>query len=229
MIEIDFRVLTYIVLGLFALVGFMRGWLREAFTTSLLMALVVMLTQPALAQRIIKIVSQIIKAFLAAFLRRASPAQVSGVNRTIGSLFNVENPYGLMIMATIFLIFVSYTFGRKGLDEGKLSPLSRLLGGTLGAVNGFIAVSLIREYLLTRLGLSVPGRLLAAAEAVKAAQAAKPISVGIQNLQEWSLTSGLIPYALLIFGFVVFVFFLREIGARRARQRQKKEKKEKEE
>ena len=217
-VDIDYRVLTYIVIGLFAFNGFTRGWLREALTTVLLMALVVMLAQPALTQRIITIASAVTKAFLSAFLKRAGTGTVGALNTTVGSIFSVDNPYGFLILATVLLILLSYALGRRTLDEGRLSPLSRLLGGTLGAVNGFIVLSLLRQYLLTLLHLPASGGVSAA----QAGQVTQQVTVGVKNLPPIGLTTGFTPWIFLAFGFMVFVFLVRELATRRSRQQQRK-------
>jgi hypothetical protein len=220
-IEIDYRTLTYIVIGLFALLGFTRGWLREAFATILLMALVYMLAQPESAKRIIAIIGKLVTTFLAAFTKKAATGSpIDSLARAISGLFNVENPYGFMVLLTIFLIFVSYAVGKRSLlDEGKLVPLSRLLGGTIGAVNGFIVLSLIREYLLAILGIS--SDLTRSGQTLRALEAPRQVSVSLKNMPATSLVSGTTALLLFLFGFVVFAFFAREMGSRRGRAAKK--------
>jgi len=216
-IEIDYRLMTYIIIGLFALVGFTRGWLREAFTTILLMFLVILLAQPELAKKIMLFVGGLILTVLAPIVE-GNPDKFQGLVDTIKGLFNSKNPYGFMMLVTLFLIFVSYSLGRMALNEGKLAPLSRLLGGTLGALNGFVCLSLVREYLLARIGVTLPAGPVGTSAAIQAANAPQRMAVEIKNLYSTPRLSGGTLALLLALGFVILVFFLREVQASKARR-----------
>jgi len=212
MIQIDYAVLAYIVIGLFALVGFTRGWLREAFTTILLMVLVFMLAQPKLAAAIIEALGKIIIAFLSALTRRAPQAgAINSIIEKIRGIFNIENPYGFLILLAAFLVFISYTVGKRALDEGRLSPLSRILGGTMGAINGFIIVSLLREYIISALGLTIPAGDIRASDAMRPLETSKQVTVSVQNMPTGGITSGYTMWLLLALGLVVLFFFVRDV------------------
>ena len=216
-IQIDFEALTYIVIGLFALVGFTRGWLREALTTILLMFLVLMIAKPEVALRIMSVVTQVLLVIANLILARLTdPAKLQDLIQAIKNLFDMENPYGFMLLLTIGLILVSYVVGKRALAESKLTPLSRLLGGTLGAVNGFVVLSLGRQYLLTKLGLTLPGELLTAQGSVKAAQSPQQLAVTVRNLYSPYQISGVVLALLLALGLIVLIFFLREMSSRRS-------------
>jgi hypothetical protein len=219
-IEIDFEALTYIVVGLFAVIGLSRGWFREAFTTILLTAMVFMLIRPAFAARIVRILFAISQAITDRLISRlvSDPGRIQEGLDTLGGLLNVDNPYSFMLALTAFLIFVSYALGKRSFGEAKLAPLSRLLGGTLGAINGFIVISLIRKYLLTQLGFDVSPTALRAPGSVQAAQAPQQVGVVIQDLYNPSLLSNVLFYVLLAVGFIILIFFLRELQTRRAQK-----------
>ena len=53
-ITIDYNTLALIVVALFAISGYLRGWWREAITTVFLVLLSIFLTQPELARSIIE-------------------------------------------------------------------------------------------------------------------------------------------------------------------------------
>jgi len=215
-IEIDFQALTYIIIGLFALVGFTRGWLREALTTILLMFLVLMIAKPDLALKIMTIITQVLIVLVKLVVARlANPAKVEELLAAIRNLFDMKNPYGFLLAATVALILFSYLVGKRALGNEKLTPLSRILGGTLGAVNGFVVLSLAREYLLTKLGLRSPGQALSAQGSIKA-QAPQSLSVTFENLYSPYQISGVVLALLLALGLVVFIFFIREMSGRRA-------------
>jgi hypothetical protein len=54
--------------------------------------------------------------------------------------------YRLYVVITVILLVVSYFVGESTF-KGKVTPLSRLLGGVLGIFNGFVILTLIRQYM----------------------------------------------------------------------------------
>src|SRR6185503_13202149 len=56
--QIDWTIISYLVIGFFAVIGFFRGWWKEAITTFLLALLVLLLQQPDWAQKIIDWLNQ---------------------------------------------------------------------------------------------------------------------------------------------------------------------------
>lgn len=216
-IEIDYQALSYIVVGLFALLGFSRGWFKEAFTTILLMGMVLMLSQPELASRLIAVLFTLVETVINNLVAKLfqDPTTIQDLLDAVGKLLNTENPYSFMLALTAFLIVVSYTVGKRAFNESKLAPFSRLLGGTLGAMNGFVVISLMREYLLTRLGITVPGGALSAPGGVTAARAPQQVPVSIKNLYSPYALSGVTLFIVLALGLVVLIFFLREVQANR--------------
>ncbi len=220
-IDIDFQAFSYVVIGLFALVGFTRGWLREALTTILLTFLVLMIAKPEIATKIMTISTAVMvvvaKLVLTPFM---DPIKVAEIVTDIKDLFDIENPYGFMLALTIVLIFISYTIGKRALTESKLTPLSRLLGGTLGAISGFVVLSLARQYLLTKLGFTTAGGL-SPMGSVSAAQAPQSLSVNVKNLSTSFQISEVVLALLLAVGVIVLVFFVREVSSRQAAGKKK--------
>ena len=217
-IEIDFGALSYFIIGMFALVGFSRGWFREALTTILLMFMVFMLAQPELAASLIEILGVLVTAILKPLADMAGDtSRLKDLLDAIKGLFNVDNPYSFMLLITGFLILFSYAVGRTALIEGKVAPLSRLLGGTLGALNGFIVMSLAQQYLLTRLGIDVPRAPALPGEVAAAVPQQVPMSV--KNIYALSSLSGITLALLFALGFIVLVFFLREMRLRQPKKK----------
>src|SRR5512145_1865271 len=62
--QIDWMTLSYIVIGFFAVIGFFRGWWKEAITTFLLALLVLLLQQPEWAQWLIDQINKVITTVL---------------------------------------------------------------------------------------------------------------------------------------------------------------------
>jgi hypothetical protein len=211
-INIDFSVLSYVVIGLFALIGFTRGWFREALTTILLMFMVFLLAQPTLATKLVTTLGILVSAFLKPLMTSlGSNSAIADLINAIKGLFNVDNPYSFLLLATGFLIVFSLLVGQRALSEGRLAPLSRILGGTLGALNGFVVVSLGQKYLFTRLGVNVSLGL--GAPGSVQAQAPQQVPLTLQNLNALPV-AGITLILLLVIGFVILIFFLRELRIR---------------
>jgi hypothetical protein len=60
------------------------------------------------------------------------------------------NSYGLYTVVTVILLIGSYLIGDLSFKT-RVTPLGRLLGGFLGLCNGYVIVSLIRQYVLNYL------------------------------------------------------------------------------
>jgi len=147
-IPIDYDTFILVVVLMFAAVGFFRGWLREGITTLLLLLLVGLLLEPDLAKPIIEYVNRILKLFQILLADRGRFDLQAMARTTVEDVFDPNNPYNFMLYALIFLIALSYVGTRLFISEAKLTPLSHLLGGILGALNGFIVIFLVKEYLL---------------------------------------------------------------------------------
>lgn len=150
-ITIDYDTLVLVAVLLFAGIGFFRGWLREGMTTVVLLVLVALLAKPELAGPIIVYINKLLKLILA-FLKGGLTLDLENILKTykeMGDVFTPENPYQFLLWLTGAGVALSYLGGRLALGAGDtLTPLSHLLGGLLGAFNGFIVISLVKEYLI---------------------------------------------------------------------------------
>jgi hypothetical protein len=61
-----------------------------------------------------------------------------------------SDSYRLYIVITVVLIAISYVVG-EATFKFKMTPLSRLLGGLLGGFNGYIILSLLKQYMINHL------------------------------------------------------------------------------
>ena len=61
-----------------------------------------------------------------------------------------SDSYRLYIVVTVVLLVVSYIVGEATFNA-KVTPLGRLLGGMLGAFNGYVILALVKQYLLIQL------------------------------------------------------------------------------
>lgn len=161
--QLNWTIISYIVIGLLAISGYQRGWWKEAITTIFLAFLVVLLVVPDFAQLLIEAVNDVV-----AFIWSALP---SGLKDVISSL--LENLLGLdtsgglfqfnsgdgsaWLVLLVVVLGISVFIGRLGLFDGirqgrpysvyVTTPLGRFLGGLLGGINALILLDLVREYL----------------------------------------------------------------------------------
>jgi len=208
LLTVDFGILMSVVIGAFALGGFIRGWWREGLTTILLLLLVLFLTQPGIVTNIIDYVNNLLEVFGLVVetggdlsLERIQAASVTAEPPTIVD----PSSRNFYIILLVVLILISY-FGSRltlpGSTVGGYQPSNgaRIIGAIVGAFNGFIVVNLFKEYII---GRQIPGTGVAA-------QAAAPSTLSIQIAQvpPESVFSG--PSLLLIIaaGIIILAFVL---------------------
>ncbi len=179
-LAIPYDQVLLLVMALFMFIGATRGWYREFISTAVLVSLTVFLLRPELATPVVR--------YIAGFLRIAVAFLRSGFSLDLGRLadavdqvklpFDVSNPYMLFIAALVIFVLLSYaTAGAK-----SVSALSRLLGGLLGLFNGFLVVSLFKEYVVKYFQKSSP--LLAASSSPP------EVAVSVSGLPTGSLFTG---------------------------------------
>jgi hypothetical protein len=201
MIQVDYNVLAYMVVGVFGLVGFFRGWWKEAVTAGLLTLLLVMLTVPDVATIIVNALNTAVDMvwnFIQS-IRQSSPAVASVAQVGTPPDVTPQN-YWVYVFILVGLVLASYFLGKVGLTQG-LSAGSRLLGALVGFYNGFIAVSLLREFVI---GRYLPGASAAAASATPPSA----VSVQVMNLPQASPTDHPTVFILIAVGFLLFIIAL---------------------
>ncbi len=201
MIEIDFITLTYMVIAVFGLVGFLRGWWKEAITTGLLTILLVMLKEPNFAGTIVEFIGRIVGGIWDAVTLLFESSEVISTTVQVQAPPEVDaERYSTYIIILVLLVIASYFFGKMGLAT-ELSAGARILGALMGFYNGFVIVSLVREFMV--------GRFLPGASDVSAT-AAPPSSMSLQvtNLPQASIADSPTAFFLISIGFVVFFLAL---------------------
>jgi hypothetical protein len=201
LIQVDYNVLAYMIVGVFGLVGFFRGWWKEAVTAGLLTLLLVMLMVPSLATVIVGALNTVVDTvwnFIQS-LRQSSPAVASVAQAGPPPDVNPQR-YWVYVFTLVALVLASYFIGRIGLTEG-VSAGSRLLGALVGFYNGFVSVSLLREFVI---GRYLPGASAAAA----AATPPSSVSVQVMNMPQASATDTPTIYLLIGVGFLLFIVAL---------------------
>jgi hypothetical protein len=199
LIQIDYQVLTYMIVGAFGLVGFFRGWWKEAITTGLLTLLLLMLKVPTIATIIVGIMNRIVDTVwdLIQSLRESSEFAASAVEA--GPPPDVDpQRYWIYVITLIVLVIASYFIGKTGLTQHGISAGARLLGAILGFYNGFVAISLIREFVI--------GRFLPDAPAF-AATATPPSTMTVQvtNMPTGSIAEPPTVFFLIGIGLLLFI------------------------
>lgn len=188
-LAIPYEQLLLLVMALFMFVGATRGWYREFISSVVLVALTIFLLKPELATPIVRYISGLLRLIIA-FIRSGFSLDLSKLADSIGGIelpFGTDNPYMFFIIALVGFVLLSYsTVG----SSQKVTPLSRILGGLLGLFNGFIVVSLFREYAVKYIQRASP--VLAAAGPPPA------ISLSVTNLPMGGFLSGTAGVVVLI-------------------------------
>jgi hypothetical protein len=150
-LPIEYSDLVTLFLFVFAIVGLMRGWYKEGITSFFVAALAVLVWQPSLANQIIDVVNNLIKLVVMFFKSGFSLQPQTLMSQQIDPDWLLDpDSYRLYIIITVVLIAVSYIIGEATFKD-KMTPLGRLLGGILGAFNGYVILSLGKQYLLNHL------------------------------------------------------------------------------
>jgi len=208
-IQIDSMSLVYLVVGFFALVGFFRGWWKEALATLVLAFLMLLLQRPDWAQSFIDLLNRGITAIWRLL------AKIPGVPETVPFQFEATSA-GSWILLLILLLGLATLIARLALPGTTnsssrkfytVSIVGRLLGVLLGALNGFLIVNLIREYLD---GRALPGNTPVDTEITMAGTSAfgpasSILSIQAVNLPTASLLDSNIPWLIMGIGFLIFL------------------------
>lgn len=211
-IVIDYETITLVTVLLFAAVGFMRGWLKEVITTLLLILLTALLYRPELVTPIMKGINQVLNIILTAIsniptldvneVARAGPRQ---------DVLTPENPYTFLLWSLIFLIALSYLTGSRAIKDQALTPMSRILGGLAGAINGFIAISLFKEYLLGYFQNLTVEQQAGKASLQAGAPPAGGFSVAVQNVPQEPFMESVGPVVLVMVAVVIGLVILSRV------------------
>ena len=189
-IDIDFQVFFYMVVGLFGLAGFLRGWWKEAITTGLLAFLLILLEYPDLAATLIGKINDLLSR-----LRDVSFV-ASGTVPPPGNVDPSQSQ--VYIITMIVLVVASYFIGKASLGDVNLTTGGRIFGGVLGLANGVIILSLFREYVLRRF---LPGAGVSAAAAVP-----DNLTVTIRNVPRETIADGFAIWVFIIGGVLLLLF-----------------------
>jgi hypothetical protein len=206
-IYLDYNQIQLVVIGVFAFVGIFRGWLKELLTSFLLLLMALPLFYPSMADAIIEIANEIIRV-MQRFLAVLAGGQMPEV--AAFSLGSSGNAYMLFIGILAILVILSYMSDRIGIGQQGMTVFSALLGGLLGAFNGFMIITLCKSYVL---GSFFDGTETQAQ--VAAATTVSEIAFTVENVPPPSFLANTGPILpVVIVGAVFLIVFTRLFNVR---------------
>lgn len=212
--QIDWMTLSYLVIGFFAVLGFFRGWWKEAVTAFLLALLVLLLQQPEWAQWIIDWLNKGIAAILS-FL-----ADLIGFTTTPDAVFQLDTSRSSTWLGILFLtlglsaliarFFLPGTTSHAPSKYYTVTLIGRVLGVLMGGVNGFLVINLVREYLD---GRNLPGNTSLQTEIIlqggsSSAPPLSTLSIQAVNLPSATILDSYIPWLIIGGGFLILLAIL---------------------
>jgi hypothetical protein len=234
MVEINWSVLTYFVIALFALNGFFKGWWRAAITTIFLVFLLILLKQPTIAQWVIDTINSALAAIWSVLpdtlrsLLESILQNVFAISTNGAALQADGSKPGTWLIILASVLGLTSLIGHLLLpaDVRRSSgiayivrPMGSLLGGLVGALNGFIVVNLVREYLDGRnlpTGPGGPPAEVAFTNGGGTVQAASSgLSIQAVQLPNITILDSILPWIIIVAGALIFLLALNSrIGLR---------------
>ncbi|MDX1521004.1 MAG: hypothetical protein R3264_05220 [Anaerolineae bacterium] len=210
MAEINWTVVTYLIVGVFALNGFFRGWWKEAITTIFLAFLVFLLRQPGVAEAVVNTFNSIFETIWALIPNSLAP-YVDTIFEDILAVSSNGEPLqidagdgGTWLVILIIFLGVATLLSRSTLYGSRITPLGGVLGGLVGGLNGFIVINLVREYLRESNLPSTPASEIAGSQA--GGIASSGVGFRAVNVPNISLLDSALPW--IIIGAGVLFFFI---------------------
>jgi hypothetical protein len=219
MMGINWTLLALLVIGLFALFGFLKGWWREAMTTIFLAILTFFLLMPDVAQIFIDLINagldliwRISPNFILDFLSTVFGLGAGAGSGDVPPQVDANSPQTWLIMLLIF-IGLATLIGRMALpgsvrQAGAHSSYvvtcgGRIFGLLLGALNGWLIVSLVRAYLD---GSRLPGGQGDVAAAFSSQPSpANNVTIQAVDVPTASILDSFLPWLFMGIGAAVFI------------------------
>ena len=216
MVEINWTIITYFVIGLFALAGFFKGWWKEAITTFFLCILVFFLKFPDIAAWFIDKINDLLQ-FLWDWLSFFF-VDILGIDQV--PQFDASDG-GTWIIILVLFLALSIIIGRGGLPNqiGRIgrfyiypvTPTGSFLGGLLGGLNGFLIINLMREY-LTGSNLPTGNQLpteIAAAAGQTVGVASSGVGFTLTDLPTFTALNNPLVWIIIGFGAIIALLTLK--------------------
>ncbi len=224
MVAVNWILLSVIFVAIFAILGLQKGWWKEAITTFALGILVLFLQLPQLALGFIDSINWVLEKIWgilpANFAASVTDFLETTLNLNIpGGIPQLDptNPNTWLAMLLVFVglaIIISRASLRR--DISKLpahffapSVIASLLGGLLGAFNGFLIINLIREYLD---GRAIPGGVATATasgldfgNASSLGVASSGLTIQATDLPDITILDSAIPWVVILVSILLLV------------------------
>ncbi|MDX1521005.1 MAG: hypothetical protein R3264_05225 [Anaerolineae bacterium] len=214
--QVNWLLVTYFMVGFFAISGFSRGWWKEAMTTVFLAFLLFLLQNPDVAQVVVETANDLLATIWSLIPLSVQPT----VTELLRNVFAIETgggpiqldpgASGTWVMILAIVLSISILFSRAWLRNTPTSQGS-LLGALIGGFNGFFALNLFREYLDGRAlpGSEVPQSEIALAGDSSFGTAASSLSIQAVNLPTFTILDTIIPWIIIIVSFLLLFAILR--------------------
>ena len=215
-VVISWPLVACFAIGFFTISGLFRGWWKEALTTIVLGFFIFLLLNPDWAEAFINLINRVI----ATIWRFIPNSIIAAVNELLEGLIGESFGTGplqldasaaqtwLLIMA----VSVGFTIlvGRVGLTEYP-SVIGRVLGVIVGALNGFLILSLTREYLDGRAlpGTEAPATEIPVISSNTYGPAATQLLVGITDLPVYTVLDSVVPWIVVAVGLLFLFSIIR--------------------
>ncbi|MCB0154460.1 MAG: hypothetical protein KDF65_06640 [Anaerolineae bacterium] len=216
MVEVNWTLLTYLFIALFALGGYFKGWWKEAIVTVFLTVLVLLLQLPQVAQLLIDLLNWLISTIwqllplslqlsISDFLERGLGIATGGSALQFQA-GEAQTWIVILVLALAAAILISrLSLPNTGQAAGVYYSYvafwsSNLVGAVLGGVNGWLIISLLGAYLD---GSKLPG-----GDGGLAAQSSGVLIQGVE-VPSASILDSFLPWLFIAIGFLVFLAALQ--------------------
>jgi hypothetical protein len=201
--QINWVLLTYFVISVFALSGFFRGWWKEGVTTGGLAFLFVLLNNSPMAAELINFTNSVVAAVwsLSPETFYSLFQDVLAIEISAGRIFQLDaSSPNTWIWLLMFMVVFTTVLGRSAGPSTDARSIARFLGGLLGGFNGFLFISLLREYLDGRF---LPGDGLSTSQAGNIAT--NGVAIQATNLPAYTVMDSLMPWIIIIVCLLIFL------------------------
>ena len=224
--EINWTILSYLVIIFFAVSGFSKGWWKEAVITVILAFFLFLLQNPNLAQTLIDSFNNLVSTIWSFIPTEITPV----VNTGLSTVFAVQtggsqawqadaSSPGTWITLLAVTVGLAMLFTRFGFNYTP-TGFGSLLGGLMGALNGFLIASLVREYLD---GRALPGQEVAYTSQLTLVggssfgPASENLTIQMSDLPQFTILDNILPYLIIGIGLLFLVAVLRSrVGVARS-------------
>ena len=210
--EVNWTLLSLLFIVYMAISGFSKGWWKGAITTAGLTGLVFLLQNPDWAEQLIIAANEV----LATVWRLVPQSLISAAGAVFPTSgdggapqLNPTSP-GVWVLILIVVLALTSLIGRVSFGNPP-TMIGRLLGSIVGAVNGLLVLSLVREYLD---GRALPGSDPISTEIIVTgsnsfAPATQEVAIRATGLPPFTIMDSAVPWIAIGLGAIFFFSVLK--------------------